>query len=232
MSPTAATRDPASLLQAHSPVGASTGFMWDLRGDWPAQIETACTVSSSAVELSALSENELEPLLRFLSGKPKLPFRFTAVHGPSKNRTLDEEDLVNLLVEVARYCDGIVMHPDTMGELAPYSALGNRLLIENMDSRKSEGRTVGELKPAFESLPDARFCFDIAHARSIDPSMGEANRLLDAFGTRLSHVHLSSLSPDLRHVSLTSSDAELFESTLQRCVDVPWILEAPPPDLN
>jgi hypothetical protein len=44
----------------------------------------------------------------------------------------------------------------------------------------------------------------------------------------LRHVHLSSLSEDLHHVSLTDEDEELFSPVLRRCLDVPWIFEAPP----
>lgn len=53
---------------------------------------------------------------------------------------------------------------------------------------------------------------------------------LDAFGSRLRHVHVSSLSTDLHHVPLTAEDEALFMPVLARCVDLPWILETPPRD--
>jgi hypothetical protein len=55
-----------------------------------------------------------------------------------------------------------------------------------------------------------------------------ADELLDRFRARLRHVHLSSLRESC-HVALTREDEELFASVLMRCRDVPWILEAPPP---
>jgi hypothetical protein len=58
--------------------------------------------------------------------------------------------------------------------------------------------------------------------------MSVAAELLDAFGSRLRHVHLSSLSEDLHHVPLNEEDEELFAPVLSPCLDVPWILEAPP----
>ncbi|HKJ35805.1 MAG TPA: hypothetical protein VKA36_04490, partial [Solirubrobacterales bacterium] len=85
-----------------------------------------------------------------------------------------------------------------------------------------------QLGPVFEELPEAGFCFDIAHAWSVDQDMEVAHALLDSLGSRLRHVHLSSLSEDLHHISLTEEDEELFAPVLKRCVDVPWILEAPP----
>jgi hypothetical protein len=34
--------------------------------------------------------------------------------------------------------------------------------------------------------------------------------------------------PELHHVPLTAEHEDLFRPVLERCVDVPWILEAPP----
>jgi hypothetical protein len=217
-----------SIVERHHPVGASTGYMQSLRGDWKAQVEEAWRVSSFAIELSALSESELPSLAEYLHQTPSLPFRYISIHGPSKGRQIDEEQLVASLAQLSGSAAGIVMHPDTMDELALYRPLGHKLLLENMDSRKPDGRTPDELHRAFAELPEAGFCFDIAHAWSIDPSMAVAGELLDSFRARLRHVHLSSLSEDLHHVSLTDEDEDLFSPTLKRCLDVPWIFEAPP----
>ncbi len=217
-----------SIVKRHHPVGASTGYMQSLRGDWSAQVEEAWRVSSFAIELSALSESELPSLAGYLRQTPSLPFRYVSIHGPSKGREMDEEQLVASLAQLSGLADGIVMHPDTMDELALYRPLGQKLLLENMDSRKPDGRTPEELHRAFAELPEAGFCFDIAHAWSIDPSMAVAGELLDSFRARLRHVHLSSLSDDLHHVSLIDEDEELFSPVLKRCLDVPWIFEAPP----
>jgi hypothetical protein len=202
--------------------------MEDLRGNWDAQVAAAWRVSPFAIELSALSETELPSLASYLGNAPSLPFRYISIHGPSKHREIEEERLVAELVALSPFARGIVMHPDTMDRFELFEPLGSKLLLENMDSRKPDGRTPGELGRAFAALPEAGFCFDIAHAWSIDPSMGVANDLLDRFGKRLRHVHLSSLSEDLHHVPLESEDEDLFSPVLRRCLDVPWILEAPP----
>jgi hypothetical protein len=81
----------------------------------------------------------------------------------------------------------------------------------------------------FDELPDAGFCLDVAHVRSIDPTMNAAHELLDRFRSRLRHVHLSSLYQG-GHVPLTDDDEALFAEVLDRCRDVPWILEALPPE--
>jgi sugar phosphate isomerase/epimerase len=201
--------------------------MEQLRGNWEAQVEAAWQVSSFAIELSALSEEELPSLTEYLYRTPSLPFRYISIHGPSKGREMDEERLIFALSQLARRANAFVMHPDTIEDLALYRRLGPKLLLENMDARKAGGRTRDELEASFAELPEAGFCFDIAHAWSIDPGMSVAKDLLDGFRGRLRHVHLSSLSEDLRHVPLSEEDEELFSPILSRCLDVPWIFEAP-----
>lgn len=202
--------------------------MQDLRGNWERQVAAGWDISPFAIELSALSETELPSLAEYLGAARSLPFRYISIHGPSKQRELPEQELVAELVELARYADGVVMHPDTFERPELYQPLGHKLLLENMDARKHMGRTPEELAATFAELPEAGFCFDIAHAWSIDREMSVAADLLDRFGDRLRHVHLSSLSEDLHHVSLTDADEELFTPVLRRCLDVPWIFEAPP----
>lgn len=202
--------------------------MTDLRPNWPAQVAQAAEFSPFAVELSALAEDELDGLGRYLTNDPRLPFRYLSIHGPSKGRKMPESDLVATLKEVCKSADAIVMHPDTIEDPAAFRALGRKLLLENMDARKEGGRTVDELAPWFSDLPEAGFCFDIAHAWSIDATMAIGDELLDAFRSRLRHLHVSSLSAELHHVTLSEEHEALFMPLLQRCLDVPWILEAPP----
>ena len=210
-------------------VGASTGYMESRRGSWPELVADAASVSSVAAELSAISEPELPDLLEFLATAPRLPFRYVSVHAPSKHRVLAEDDLVELLMRIPAWVDAIVLHPDTMQAPPVFRSLGRRLLIENMDTRKGGGRTADELASVFADLPHTGLCFDIAHAKDVDASMGVAVEILDRFSARLRHVHISSLDKAQHHVPLTAEDEELFAPILERCRDVPWILEAPPP---
>lgn len=131
--------------------------------------------------------------------------------------------------ETCRCRRSIVTHPDTLTQLAPYRALDTRLVFENMDDRKTTGPTADELAPVFDELPRAGFCLDIAHVHSIDPTMAAGHELLDRFRSRLRQVHLSSLTGG-HHVPLTEADEELFSGVLERCRDVPWILEARQPE--
>jgi hypothetical protein len=215
-----------SLVAGHFRLGASTGSYFDLRGDWPTLVARAWELSDAAVELAALSEPELPGLLAYLHATPLLPFRFVSVHAPTKARVTDDAALASALAELPSTVEAVVLHPDTLADLERFGTLGARAVIENMDARKHAGITVAELEEMFDVLPEARFCLDVAHAWSIDPSMTLAHELLDAFRLRLSHLHISSLTDAGKHVPLTPELERLFSPVLARCIDVPWILEA------
>ena len=214
-------------VRDHLAVGASTGYMSSQRGDWDALTRTAAEESLGAVELSALSEPELPGLIEWLDAGPSLPFRWVAAHAPTKARAMSEVALVAMLARLSPHVEAIVMHPDTMSEATLYRPLGSKLVVENMDTRKPIGQRADQLRRIFDDLPEARLCFDVAHASSVDSSMREGERILEYFGTRLSHVHVSSLDERCHHVPLTEGDEERFGPLLDRCRDVPWILEAP-----
>lgn len=216
------------VILDHRNIGASTGYMADHYGDWPKLVEGAISVATVAAELSALSEPELPSLADYLEHRPPLPFLYLSVHAPTKALDRPEQDVVAELATIAPMVDAIVFHPDCLGDLALYEQLGPKLVLENMDVRKDDGRTAEELTRYFAALPDAGLCFDIAHAHSIDVSLDAANGILDEHGHRLRHVHLSSLDEACHHQTLTSEDELHFASLLDRCRDVPWILEAPP----
>ncbi|MDO8212122.1 hypothetical protein [Conexibacter sp. CPCC 206217] len=210
-------------------IGVSTGYMVGARGDWPRLAAAAEVLSDDVVELSALSARELPGLVSFVEDIPQLPFRHVSVHGPSKGWHGSPQALADALAELPQSVEGIVMHPETLGDAHAFAALGSRLRLENMDTRKPDARTASELAGYFEALPAARFCFDIAHAQLHDPTMGLAHELLDAFADRLVEVHLSSIEPSGAHVPLRVEDAEAFMPVLTRCSGVPWVLEAPLP---
>jgi hypothetical protein len=210
-------------------MGVSTGVFASARGVWPQLVADACRISTFAVELAALSGEELPGLIAYLQAGPRVPFRYVSVHAPIKNRELDEASTVKLLAGLPLWVRSVVAHPDALSDVGRYTDLGTRLVLENMDDRKVTGRVADEMEWFFEELPDAGFCLDVAHVRSVDPTMGAAHELLDRFRSRLRHVHLSSLE-DGHHVPLTEDDEDGFAGVLDRCRDVPWILEALPPE--
>lgn len=78
-----------------------------------------------------------------------------------------------------------------IAELAEDAAgRGITLMVENLDRMFSGPQ---DLAPIFDAVPDARFHLDVGHA-NLNLGRGAQNRtpqLLEAFGDRLAHVHLS-----------------------------------------
>lgn len=85
----------------------------------------------------------------------------------------------------------MIVHPDILTDFGLWASLGDRILVENMDPRKPIGRNTSELRQVFSRLPDARFCFDIAHALQVDPTVSVAVEILLEFGDRLPKLHIS-----------------------------------------
>lgn len=180
-------------------VGFSTGAL--ARGDFRRGLSMQSHAMRGAVELSALREQELDALIEGAEELQLGEIEHVSVHAPSRLAVKSDGDVCRMLERLPD-CWPIIVHPDVMASPEPWSRLGSRLCIENMDGRKSTGRTAEELEPWMRALPQSGFCLDVAHAAQIDPSMGEAVRMLERFGSRLLQVHVSRLGPSYEHLPL------------------------------
>jgi sugar phosphate isomerase/epimerase len=109
--------------------------------------------------------------------------------------------------------------------------LGGLLCIENMDKRKTIGRTALELTEVFKRVPDACFCFDIGHAKQVDSTMTEAYFILKQFGPRLRQVHVSEVNTRSKHDPLSVASILAFQEVADLIPEnVPLILETPVPE--
>lgn len=205
-------------------IGFSTGAI--ARGDFHSALAAMKRHNLDVVELSALRVAELRPLVEALPFLDLSGFKFVSIHAPSKFTPDEESDVLGLLRPLADQGYAIVAHPDVIFRFNKWSKLGGQLLIENMDKRKPIGRTADELTAFFADLPDARFCFDIGHARQVDPSMTEAALLLKAFHPRLAEVHMSEVNTASRHDPLSINAVAAFSSIMSEIpAGIPIILE-------
>ena len=154
---------------------------------------------------------ELEPLAAALPLLDLEGFSFVSIHAPSRFAPEQEAWVVDQLYRLAARNYPIIVHPDVLFTPARWVALGENLVVENMDKRKPIGRTARELETVFQQLPAAQFCLDIGHARQIDPSMQEAYRLLEAFGDRLAQVHISEVNAASYHDPLSLDAIKAFQ---------------------
>jgi hypothetical protein len=206
------------------PIGFSTGAI--AKADFRSALRRLLDFHLDAIELSALRFNELQPLITALPTLDLSPFRFVSFHAPSRFDRASEPVLVETLVKLAPSIP-VIVHPDVIYTPQLWRTLGSRLLVENMDKRKPIGRTASELKPVFEQLPEARFCFDIAHARQVDPSMAESLLILCEFGDRLAEVHISDVNPSSGHDPISPQAIQSFQSVSGYIPEsVPVIIES------
>lgn len=185
---------------------------------------------TNAVELSALREDELDLLLNSLDQLENhlLPFEYISFHAPSKRVRFTEEEFVNRLRKVAERGWPIIIHPDVIENTSLWRTLGRAVCIENMDKRKEFGRTAAQLQAIFSELPDATFCFDIGHARQVDPTMLEAETFLKLFDNRLRQVHMSYVNSQSRHERLNFESIQSFQRVSHLInEETPIILETP-----
>lgn len=209
-------------------IGFSTGSI--AQGNVEEGLKVATHPQTNAVEISALREDELDPLLRSLDQlrNELRKFSYISFHAPSKRVRMSEADLVDKLKPVAKLGWAIIVHPDVMQDLSLWRALGAAVCIENMDKRKSIGQTTNQLRHIFEQLPDATFCFDIGHASQVDPTMQEADSMLEAFRDRLRQVHMSYVNSTSHHERLNYECIQAYRRVAHLLAEsVPVILETP-----
>ncbi|MCA9664088.1 MAG: hypothetical protein KC503_00825 [Myxococcales bacterium] len=181
-----------------------------------------------AVELSALREAELPVLVDALAELDLTGIDYVSVHVPSRVAPEQERSVVELLAAVAERRWPLVVHPDAIHDVTLWRRFGPLLCLENMDRRKPTGRTADELACWFETFPEAGFCFDLGHARQVDPTMIEARLLLERFADRLLQLHVSEVASSSKHQRLSWLSIEAFRTLANDIPEaVPVILESP-----
>lgn len=207
------------------PIGFSTGAL--AKGDFERGLELQLEIPGiSAVELSALRDHELEPLVDAVSRLPLSQFEYVSFHAPSKLVTLSERHVVDLLKSLPVEWP-IIVHPEIIQDPASWSVLGSRLCVENMDNRKSTGRTPEELRAVFAVLPEATFCLDVGHVKQIDPTMSIAILMIREFGGRLRQVHVSDVGARGEHLPVSMMARIAFGRLAQHIPsDCPLIIES------
>lgn len=206
------------------PIGFSTGAL--AFSDFQRALAMMESRHLRVVELSALRDHELPPLIAALDSLRLSGYSYIALHAPSAFQSLPEQQVGELLRGLRFRGWPIIIHPDALCDLSAWKGFGEQLCIENMDKRKPIGRTVSELEEVFADFPEASFCFDIGHARQVDPSMSQAALILRRFGDRLKQVHMSEVNSRSRHEAISFTAVNSFRKVAHLIPpDTPIILE-------
>jgi hypothetical protein len=207
-------------------IGFSTGAL--ARGDFRRALHMLADKKDlCAVELSALRQEELTPLVEQLGQLELDRFKYVSFHAPSSMDPAFEPLALALLEQVASREWPIIVHPDAMHTPSEWARFEHYLCIENMDKRKTIGQTATDLARFFELLPNASLCFDIGHARQVDPTMSEASSILRSFRDRLRQIHVSEVNSRSKHDALTLESVLAFQKVSHLIPsEVPVILES------
>jgi len=206
-------------------IGFSTGAL--AFGDYWRGVRILRERHIPVIELSSLRDSELKPLLGSLDELPLDTFAYISFHAPSGLSMLTEAEVVSLLMNLLSRPWPIIVHPDVIHDFSLWRGLGRSLCLENMDKRKPIGRTVSELEPFFEELPSASFCFDIGHARQVDPTMSEAALLLQRYRSRLKQIHMSEVNSSSKHEPMSVTAVSAFRKVAGLIPpEVPIVLES------
>ncbi|MBV8846114.1 MAG: hypothetical protein JO307_25175 [Bryobacterales bacterium] len=208
------------------PIGFSTGAL--AYADFRRGLAIIRNKGLHSIELSALRQNELVPLLEAIPRLELSGFKYISIHAPSQYEPAWEEELCERLHAEKWRGWPIIVHPDAIHDFSLWRRLGAAVCIENMDRRKSIGRTASELAGIFEKVPEATLCFDIGHARQVDLTMTEAYLILREFGSNLTQVHVSEVNARSKHDPLSYSSMLGFRDVARLIpAEVPLILETP-----
>jgi hypothetical protein len=206
--------------------GFSTGAI--AKDDVLAALSCLRGTEANAIEVSALRLSELDEVIEASPFAEECRFRHRSFHAPSRFAVEDEPVVINRLLALRNRGWRIVVHPDTLHTPQRWRALGNALLVENMDKRKPVGQTARDFDKIFEQLPEAGLCLDLAHARQVDPSMVEAYRLVKRHREKIREVHLSDLNARSAHVPLNLPALEAYREVAALIPrNAPVILETP-----
>ena len=179
------------------PIGFSTGAV--AKADYRRAIAELLRSQVRVIELSALRRWELPLLVADFEHLQLRDFDFVSFHAPSRFQAVEERAVVEELDRIAALGVPIVAHPDVIFTVSEWKHFGPLLFIENMDKRKRTGRTARDLTTLFDAFPTARMCFDLGHARQVDPTMLEARLILEQHRDRLAEVHISEVNTASRH---------------------------------
>jgi hypothetical protein len=205
-------------------IGFSTGAL--ALGDFRRGLALLRGHDCVVVELSALRESELPSLMATLAELDLRSYRYVSVHAPSRLHTMTEAAVAAALAPCIERGWPVILHPDAIGDHGCWRDFGRLLCIENMDKRKATGRTADELAPHFVALPDASLCFDLGHARQVDPTLGIARRIIKDHGERIVQLHLSELDAQCHHRPLSMATVWAVREIARSIPAVPVIVES------
>lgn len=212
-------------------IGWSTGALLPKgeKTNYSLAIKLLNSIPFTAIEFGILREWEMPIFLDCLPDLDISSFDRISFHA-CKVKELTEEEMFKQIEPVIEKGWPIICHPGMITNYSLWGELGNQLYIENMDNRKGTfGKTVEEMEQIFDKLPDASMCFDIGHAKQIDPTMELGRELCVKFASKVKEIHLSEVdSITCGHKPIDHNTLRAFGKITNVFPNCPIILECEP----
>src|SRR5438093_7065242 len=125
------------------PIGFSTGAL--AYSDFRKGLDILSKSSARAVELSALRNGELIPLLDSIDSLNLSQFSYVSFHALGQFETAQEPGIIEQLKRLLPRRWPVIVHPDAIRDFCAWVVFRDLLCVENMDKRKVGGRTAKEL---------------------------------------------------------------------------------------
>lgn len=208
-------------------IGFSSGCLYQThKALSPDTINVFRQSGCSAIELMFHGVEDIDDFAA-LTASDVEGFDFVSVHapiyrGPHQIEAYGESlrMISNKLGELS--VQSVVVHPDMFENFQILKRYDLPYAIENMDDRKKSCRNVDDLKKVFGKI-GASFVLDVNHVYTNDKTFVLEQDLLNAFGDKLSEIHLSGF--DTFHDPLYKTKQDYFADRIKK-LDAPVIIES------
>lgn len=202
-------------------VGFSTGCFWKHRDTVSDEtVEILRSLGADCIEINA---GQPERLQQTKGLDPPEGFSFISMHGPAVRKG-EHQTIQDIEQAVQRLgIQAVVFHPDRVEDWDMLARSKIPVSVENMDSRKESGRNVADMRAILTKYPSFRFCLDVNHVLTNDPTLQLGREFISEFSDRLSHVHISGFSEMHNHIPISKTHQDDLFSILP---DVPMIIES------
>jgi len=212
-------------------LGCSSGFFWKTHLTYEQKIERILELQHDAIEIGLGYKAHLTKPFSPRAVDLVKQFTYRSIHAPSDTRypSAEGEAIIEQILDYAKRIKAhtVVLHPDRVDDFSWINQrLGSLLAFENMDYRKTFGRTVKDMEAVFRRSPKARFVCDLNHIFTWDETMRAAAEFHSAFADRLCHYHLSGYGGD-GHQCLSITHEDVIISAVSNAA-TPIILESVP----
>ena len=156
-------------------------------------------------------------------------FRYITIHAPFelvKDSKNDREIVKQLDIIEKLYFEikakRVIIHPDNLPKAETLKKYSFEVSTENLKEKR--GISIPKLRKILKKYPKIGFCLDASHAYSW--SQHETEKLVAAFKSRITQIHLSARHKEKDHQFLNKADKQFLSSVDPiKKLNVPIVIE-------